>query len=41
MILYHDKEWGKPTRDSQALFELLCLEGAQAGLRLANYTAQA
>ncbi|WP_148714940.1 DNA-3-methyladenine glycosylase I [Chitinolyticbacter meiyuanensis] len=29
---YHDQEWGVPCRDSQALFELLCLEGAQAGL---------
>jgi DNA-3-methyladenine glycosylase I len=29
---YHDQEWGVPLRDSQALFELLILEGAQAGL---------
>ncbi|AHN74059.1 DNA-3-methyladenine glycosylase [Pandoraea pnomenusa] len=29
---YHDEEWGVPLRDSQALFELLMLEGAQAGL---------
>jgi len=29
---YHDHEWGVPCRDSRALFELLCLEGAQAGL---------
>ena len=29
---YHDNEWGKPTYDSNELFELLCLEGAQAGL---------
>jgi DNA-3-methyladenine glycosylase I len=29
---YHDREWGVPLRDGQALFELLCLEGAQAGL---------
>jgi DNA-3-methyladenine glycosylase I len=29
---YHDREWGVPIRDSRALFELLCLEGAQAGL---------
>lgn len=29
---YHDNEWGKPCTDSQALFELLCLEGQQAGL---------
>ncbi len=29
---YHDTEWGVPTHDDRALFELLCLEGAQAGL---------
>ncbi len=29
---YHDHEWGVPEFDSQKLFELLCLEGAQAGL---------
>lgn len=29
---YHDKEWGVPEYDDQALFELLLLEGAQAGL---------
>lgn len=29
---YHDHEWGVPLRDSQALFEMLQLEGAQAGL---------
>lgn len=29
---YHDQEWGVPCRDERALFELLCLEGAQAGL---------
>lgn len=29
---YHDREWGVPCRNEQALFELLCLEGAQAGL---------
>ncbi|AMC33293.1 DNA-3-methyladenine glycosylase I [Janthinobacterium sp. B9-8] len=29
---YHDQEWGQPLYDDQALFELLCLEGAQAGL---------
>jgi DNA-3-methyladenine glycosylase I len=29
---YHDQEWGVPLRNSQALFELLILEGAQAGL---------
>ena len=29
---YHDTEWGVPLHDDQALFELLTLEGAQAGL---------
>lgn len=32
MIEYHDREWGVPTRDERGLFELLVLEGAQAGL---------
>ena len=30
--VYHDTEWGVPIRDDRALFELLILEGAQAGL---------
>lgn len=29
---YHDNEWGQPLHDDRQLFELLCLEGAQAGL---------
>lgn len=29
---YHDEEWGVPNHDDQHLFEMLCLEGAQAGL---------
>lgn len=29
---YHDTEWGVPMRDDRALFELINLEGAQAGL---------
>ena len=29
---YHDEEWGVPLHDDQKLFEMLCLEGAQAGL---------
>ena len=29
---YHDAEWGRPLRDDRALFELLTLEGCQAGL---------
>lgn len=31
-IAYHDTEWGRPIYDSRALFEMLCLEGMQAGL---------
>ena len=31
-IAYHDKEWGVPSHDDQHLFEMLILEGAQAGL---------
>ncbi|WP_419210187.1 DNA-3-methyladenine glycosylase I [Providencia manganoxydans] len=31
-IAYHDNEWGKPTKDNQQLFEMICLEGQQAGL---------
>ncbi len=31
-IAYHDREWGAPLRDDRGLFELLVLEGAQAGL---------
>lgn len=33
---YHDLEWGVPLYDDQALFELLILEGAQAGLSWAT-----
>jgi DNA-3-methyladenine glycosylase I len=29
---YHDEEWGRPSRDDRHLFEMLLLEGAQAGL---------
>ena len=32
MRAYHDEEWGVPLHDDRALFELLTLEGAQAGL---------
>ncbi len=32
MCAYHDAEWGVPLHDDRALFEFLCLEGAQAGL---------
>lgn len=29
---YHDKEWGRPTKDEFKLFEKICLEGFQSGL---------
>ncbi|GAA2109998.1 DNA-3-methyladenine glycosylase I [Actinomadura alba] len=32
MTAYHDTEWGRPAHDDTYLFELLLLEGAQAGL---------
>lgn len=32
LVAYHDDEWGVPARDDRLLFELLILEGAQAGL---------
>ncbi|HVO47480.1 MAG TPA: DNA-3-methyladenine glycosylase I [Steroidobacteraceae bacterium] len=32
MTRYHDREWGRPVRDDRLLFEMLILEGAQAGL---------
>src|SRR3982074_1187493 len=31
-IQYHDEEWGRPVHDDRHLFEMLILEGAQAGL---------
>jgi len=31
-LAYHDEEWGVPVRDERRLYELLVLEGAQAGL---------
>ena len=31
-VAYHDKEWGTPTHNDRALFEMLVLEGFQAGL---------
>lgn len=31
-VEYHDQEWGIPSRDPRHLFEMICLEGAQAGL---------
>ena len=32
MLVYHDREWGVPAHDDRLLFEMLTLEGAQAGL---------
>ncbi|HXY95881.1 MAG TPA: DNA-3-methyladenine glycosylase I [Steroidobacteraceae bacterium] len=32
MQRYHDEEWGRPVHDDRRLFEMLILEGAQAGL---------
>jgi DNA-3-methyladenine glycosylase I len=31
-MAYHDEEWGRAVHDDRHLFEMLCLEGAQAGL---------
>ena len=31
-LAYHDHEWGVPLHDDRRLFEMLILEGAQAGL---------
>lgn len=39
-IEYHDTEWGVPLHDDRALFELLTLEGAQAGLSWSTVLAK-
>jgi DNA-3-methyladenine glycosylase I len=39
-LAYHDHEWGVPQHDDRALFELLILEGAQAGLSWATILAK-
>jgi DNA-3-methyladenine glycosylase I len=31
-VTYHDQEWGRPVHDDRHLFEMLCLEGQQAGV---------
>ena len=41
MRAYHDEEWGVPQRDSRMLWEMLMLEGFQAGLVLEHHPAQA
>ncbi len=40
MRTYHDDEWGVPSRDDVHLFEMLVLEGAQAGLSWATILAK-
>ena len=35
-VRYHDEEWGRPVHDDRRLFEMLTLEGAQAGLSWAT-----
>ena len=35
-LRYHDEEWGRPVHDDRRLFEMLILEGAQAGLSWAT-----
>ncbi|HYP16396.1 MAG TPA: DNA-3-methyladenine glycosylase I [Opitutus sp.] len=39
-LAYHDTEWGVPQHDDRALFELLILEGAQAGLSWSTILAK-
>lgn len=39
-IAYHDEEWGVPSHDDLHLFEMLVLEGAQAGLSWATILAK-
>jgi hypothetical protein len=38
---YHDQEWGTPQRDPALLFEMLLLEGFQAGFRGSPFCANA
>ncbi|MHB1987413.1 MAG: DNA-3-methyladenine glycosylase I [Acidimicrobiales bacterium] len=40
MARYHDHEWGVPSRDERHLFEMLVLEGAQAGLSWSTILAK-
>ncbi len=39
-VLYHDNEWGVPVHDDRLLYELLTLEGAQAGLSWSTVLAK-
>ncbi len=40
MVRYHDREWGVPSFDDRHLFEMLILEGAQAGLSWSTILAK-
>lgn len=40
MRAYHDQEWGRPSHDDAHLFEMLVLEGAQAGLSWSTVLAK-
>ncbi|MHB8457713.1 MAG: DNA-3-methyladenine glycosylase I, partial [Acidimicrobiales bacterium] len=40
MTRYHDEEWGMPSHDEGHLFEMLVLEGAQAGLSWSTILAK-
>ena len=33
---YHDEEWGRPVTDDRRLFEKICLEGFQSGMRVCS-----
>jgi len=39
-LRYHDEEWGRPCHDERRLFEMLILEGAQAGLSWSTILAK-
>ncbi|MBS0365422.1 MAG: DNA-3-methyladenine glycosylase I [Proteobacteria bacterium] len=39
-VRYHDREWGRPVHDDRLLFEMLILEGAQAGLSWSTILAK-
>jgi DNA-3-methyladenine glycosylase I len=39
-VHYHDEEWGRPVHDDRRLFEMLSLEGAQAGLSWSTILAK-
>ncbi len=39
-LAYHDEEWGVPVHDDRRHYEMICLEGAQAGLSWITSAAQ-